>query len=59
MDQLFASKRKKDYNFTKEETEALKWLSANENIIIKRADKGGAEVVWGRNQYIAGHETAG
>lgn len=42
-----------DYNLTKKETNALKWLSANENIIIKRADKGGAVVVWGRNQYIA------
>ena len=41
-----------DYNLTKEETETLKWLSTNENIIIKRADKGGAVVVWGRDQHI-------
>lgn len=27
-------------------------MAANENIIIKRADKGGAVVVWGRDQYI-------
>ncbi len=37
---------------TKEEVKASKWLSAADIIIIKRADKGGAVVVRGRDQYI-------
>lgn len=34
--------------------EALKWLSSNEDIVTKRADKGSAVVVWDRDQYILG-----
>ena len=40
------------YNLTKQENAALRELSNNEDLIIKRADKGGAVVVWGRDQYI-------
>ncbi len=49
---MFASKRRKQYNLSKEEAEALDWLSNNDDFIIKRVDKGGAVVVWGRDQYI-------
>lgn len=52
MDKLFASKTKRKRNLSKEENEALKWLSTNDDIIIKRADKGGAVVAWDRDQYI-------
>lgn len=53
VDKLFTTKRRKNgHNLTKEETEALNWLSKNDDIIVKRADKGGAVVVWGREQYI-------
>lgn len=37
-------------NLTKDEREALKELADNDNFIIKRADKGGAVVVWGYEQ---------
>lgn len=53
VDNLFAEKKKTTHNLCKEEREAVNWLSQNENIVIKRADKGGAVVVWGRDQYIA------
>lgn len=33
--------------------EALKWLSTNENIVIKRDDNGGAVIeVWRRDMYV-------
>lgn len=52
VDKLFTSKKKVIHNLSNEEKEALNWLSTNENIVIKRADKGGGVVVWGRDQYI-------
>lgn len=52
MDNIFASKKKKHFNLSKDEINALDWLSTNDNLIIKRADKGGAVVVWGRDDYI-------
>lgn len=39
------------HNLSKEEREALKELSDYKDIVIKRADKGGAVVVWGVEQY--------
>uniref|UniRef100_A0A1A7Z0C6 GIY-YIG catalytic domain n=1 Tax=Iconisemion striatum TaxID=60296 RepID=A0A1A7Z0C6_9TELE len=39
-------------NCRKEERAAIKELWANEGILIKRADQGGAAVVWGRHGYI-------
>lgn len=39
------------HNLTRAERDALKELSDNKNIVIKRADKGGAVVVWGLEQY--------
>ena len=47
-----AVKRPATYNLTKQENAALRDLSNNEDIVIKRADKGGAVVIWGREQYI-------
>jgi len=45
-------KTQQNYNLSRDEKEALKCLSTNNEIVIKRADKGGAVVVWGRDQYI-------
>lgn len=39
-------------NLSKPENAALRWLSNNDNLVIKKADKGGAVVVWGREQYV-------
>ena len=38
-------------NLSKEEQQALKILKNSSDIIIKEADKGGAIVVWGREDY--------
>ncbi|XP_013868522.1 uncharacterized protein LOC106520812, partial [Austrofundulus limnaeus] len=40
------------HNLTREERKAIKELNDNKTIIIKPADKGGAVVVWDRNEYI-------
>ena len=45
--------RKHHSNFTKEEHQALDHLKNNEDILIKKADKGGAVVVWRKDLYIA------
>uniref|UniRef100_A0A8C6TI02 Uncharacterized protein n=1 Tax=Neogobius melanostomus TaxID=47308 RepID=A0A8C6TI02_9GOBI len=45
-------KRAKHSNITPGEHRALLWLAKNEDIVIKPADKGGATVVWGKQQYI-------
>ena len=45
--------RKHHSNFTKEEHQALDYLKNNEDILIKKADKGGAVVVWRKDLYIA------
>ena len=45
--------RKHHSNFTKEEHQALDHLKNNEDILIKKADKGGAVVVWKKDLYIA------
>ncbi len=39
-------------NLSKGERNALEELSNNENIIVTRADKGGAIVIWGIQQYL-------
>lgn len=53
VEQLFRKPLSKvNYNLTKEEKHAIEWIKKNENIIIKQAHKGGATVVWGRNDYI-------
>lgn len=54
VNKLFApgKKTQQNHNLSKDEKEALKCLSTNNEIIIKRADKGRAVVVWGRDQYI-------
>lgn len=41
----------RQYNLTKKESEALKWLLDRDDIIIKSADKGGAVCVWGKDKY--------
>ena len=46
-------RRKHHSNFTKEEHQALDHLKNNEDILIKKADKGGAVVVWKKDLYIA------
>lgn len=47
VNQLFTQDKKKqqNHNLSEEEKKALKWLSTKENIVIKRADQGGAVVV--------------
>ena len=51
---MFEGQKKiRQHNLTKSESEALKWLSDRDDIIIKSADKGGAVVVWGKEQYIS------
>ena len=45
--------RKHHSNFTKEEHQALDRLKNNEDILIKKADKGCAVVVWRKDLYIA------
>ena len=42
----------KRYNLTKEEQKALAHLSKRDDIIITRADKGGATVIWGIEEYL-------
>lgn len=44
--------RPKYYNLTKQERGALEQMMKNDDLIIKRADKGGAVVVWGKDKYI-------
>lgn len=44
---------KREYNLTKDENRALKELSNNPSLIIKKADKGGGIVVMDRDKYIA------
>ena len=39
-------------NITKSEYAALEKLKKNDDIVIKKADKGGAVVVWGKDLYI-------
>ena len=52
VEKLFSQRRNRHrQNLSKAEQGALKELSVNENIVIKRADKGGAVVVWGFDQY--------
>lgn len=46
---LFDEKKQLIYKLLKAE-KAITWLSSNDD--VKRADKGGAVVVWGRDQYI-------
>lgn len=41
----------RQYNLTKKESAALKWLLDRDDIIIKSADKGGAVCVWGKDKY--------
>ena len=40
------------YNITKRERQALKRLNNNDEIVIKPADKGGAIVIWKKEDYI-------
>ena len=40
------------YNITKREKQALKSLNNNKDIVIKPADKGGAIVIWKKEDYI-------
>ena len=54
VEKVFEGQKKiRQHNLTKSESEALKWLSDRDDIIIKSADKGGAVVVWGKEQYIS------
>lgn len=46
-------KKTRQYNLTRNESEALKWLSNREDILIKSADKGGAVCVWDKKRYIS------
>ena len=39
-------------NLTSEEWRAIRSLADDRNIVIKKADKGSAVVVWGRNDYV-------
>ena len=41
------------YNFSKEESQPLRSLADDRNIVIKKAYKGSCVVVWDRNDYIA------
>ena len=53
VEKILASKKQQwQPNLTREERQALKELMDNKNIVIKSADKGGAVVVWGYEQYI-------
>ena len=44
---------KKECNLSKDEKDALRSLSKRDDIVIKRADKGGAIVVWRKDLYIS------
>lgn len=46
------TQKKRQYNLTKKEHDALTWLSNRTDIIIKSADKGGAVCVWGKEKYV-------
>lgn len=41
--------RPKNYNLSKQEHDALELIKNDKDLIIKRADKGGAVVVWGKD----------
>lgn len=49
----FARAEKKSTNLTQEQQIALQSLKSRNDIIIKKADKGGAVVVWRKDLYIA------
>ena len=42
----------KHKNYSREEISALKDLQKNDNLIVKPADKGGAIVIWPRDDYL-------
>ena len=44
---------KKECNLSKDEKDALRSLSKRDDIVIKRADKGGAIVVWKKDLYVS------
>jgi len=52
-------KTQQNYNLSRDEKEALKCLSTNNEIVIKRADKGGAVVVGQRSVYHRGYAATG
>lgn len=51
VEKILSSRKQRHPNLTKEERVALKELTDNKNIVIKKADKGGVVVVWGYDQY--------
>lgn len=53
IENLFKSKRaQKHFNLSMKEKAALETLSTDEDIVIKKVDKGGAIVVWGKDMYV-------
>ena len=49
---LIELKKKHSHNLTHKQKRALKELRRNEDIVIKSADKGGAIVIWSKQDYI-------
>lgn len=52
IENILSQKNTHHQNLTKEERKILQDLSNNKDFVIKKADKGGATVVWGYDQYI-------
>ena len=50
---LYTHPKQNPQNLTKNELEALNELKNNQNIVIKRADKGGKIVIWPREMYMS------
>ena len=50
---LYTHPKQNPQNLTKNELEALNELKNNQNIVIKRADKGGKIVIWPREMYVS------
>uniref|UniRef100_A0A3P8RTI8 Reverse transcriptase domain-containing protein n=1 Tax=Amphiprion percula TaxID=161767 RepID=A0A3P8RTI8_AMPPE len=53
VEKIFQGPREiKRYNLTKNEHDALDWISKRTDVIIKSADKGGAVCVWSKDKYV-------